>query len=111
MTRLQQFDLEVKGVIKNSIHMNMPEPKMIEASFCSDLANEFFSYSWSDFKIASGKIPAAKWISDHNLEICKKSEATCLLRTGERCPDTGYWFIGKFKNFWLRPLRISANNI
>lgn len=104
MTRLQQFEAEVKQVITNNIRMNMPEPNMINASFCNDLANEFFASAWSDFKIASGKIPVKNWIAENGFVVCKKSEATCLLSVGERCPESGYWIIGKTKNYWLKPI-------
>lgn len=103
MTRSQQFDAEVKELIRGKIRMNMPEPKMIDASFCSDLENDFFSFSWSDFKIPSGKISVESWISNNGFKICKKSEATCLLRVGEICAESGCWIIGKTKNFWLKP--------
>ncbi len=103
MTRLQQMDAEVKEVVKHFIRTKMPDMRMIKASFCHDLVNEFFSYSWSDFTIPAGNIPAKKWVAEKGFEVCKKSEATCLLRTGERCPDSMYWIIGKSQNYWLRP--------
>lgn len=103
MTRLQQFDAEVKEVIKNTIRMNMPDVKYSDASLCSDLANDFFVSSWTDFSIPSGTVMIKKWISENGFVLCKKSEAVCLLRVGYKCSDSGYWIIGQTKNYWLRP--------
>ena len=102
MTRMQQFNFEVNQIVKNTIRSTMPEVKMIEASFCSDLENDFFASAWSDFKIASGQIPVKNWITENGFAICKKSEATCLLRVGNRCPDSNCWIIGQYKNYWLK---------
>ena len=103
MTRMQQFNEEVRQVISNNIMANMPEVNFTNASFCSDLENEYFSFSWTDFKIPAGDIVVSKWITDNGFTLCKKSEATALLRVGEKCPDSGFWIIGKTKNYWIKP--------
>ena len=100
MTPLQKFDAEVKQLISGKIRMSMPEVKMLQASFCNDLPNEFFSYAWTDFKIASGSIVVNKWIVDNGFRICKKSDATCLLMVGEK-NDCDLWIPKKTKNYWL----------
>lgn len=104
MTRLQQFDAEVKELISGKIRMNMPEPKIVQASFCSDLPNGEWMQSWSDFKIAAGSIVVSKWITDNGFQVCKKSEATCLLIVGEK-NDCDLWIPKQTKNYWLRPVQ------
>lgn len=101
MTPMQKFDKEVKQIISGNIRMNMPEVRMMQASFCGDLPNSFFTHSWSDFKIAAGAIITKKWISDNGFEVCKKSEATCLLTVGEK-NECDLWDSKKTKNYWLR---------
>ena len=91
MTRLQSFDTA-----------KMPEANLVDAAFCNDLPNEFFTYSWSEFKLPSGKLSSAKWITDNGFTVCAKKEASCLLRVGEKCAETGCWIIGKTKNYWLK---------
>ena len=54
MNRIKQFDAEVKEIVRNANRAAMSEPKFIDASFCSDLVNDFYSSSWSDF-IVTGK--------------------------------------------------------
>ena len=81
---------------------------MTQASLCSDFANELFSYAWNDFEIESGKTSVSKFIKDKGLEKCKKSEATLMLRVGDRCTDSGYWITGKCANYWLRPVQNSG---
>jgi len=92
---------EVKSISKKIIRNNMPEPKMVDASFCNDLPNEFYSWAWSDFKIPSGSMSISKWILDNSFVKCSKKDASCLLVVGNKNED-GLWLKG-VKYIWLKP--------
>lgn len=99
MTRLQLFNAEINNAIINGIKNTMPEPKMIDATFCCDFENEEFTWAWTDFKIPSGKLSLKLWIFNSQFVQCKKSEATCLLVVGEK-NECGLWVSPK--KIWLR---------
>jgi len=102
MNRIKQFDAEVKEIVRNANRAAMSEPKFIDASFCSDLVNDFYSSSWSDFRIMCGDLPIKQWINNNGFSRCKMSEATCYLIVGEKS-EGGCWIIGKHKRYWLKP--------
>lgn len=99
MTRQQEFNMDVKTIITQSIRSKMPEAKMLDAHFCNDLPESQFRWSWSESKIASGL--ESKWISDNGLVATTKKGATCLLVIGT-IGESGC-FEGKCKNYWLKP--------
>ena len=91
MTPFQQLDSEVKN--------STPEPKILDAELCLNLANQDYTYGWTKHKLVSGG--EKKFIADCKLAKCKKREATALLTIGEKAPS-GNFIFGKTKNIYLK---------
>lgn len=105
MTRLQQFEQEVKDVTKQAIRNTMPEPKMLTVEFCHDLSNASFTFAWSISSCASGL--QKQYIKSLGFVICKREEATAQVIIGERpegSPYAGYWKARANKSYWLKPI-------
>jgi hypothetical protein len=111
MTRLQQFNAEVKEASRAIIRQNMPEAKMLDAEVCWDLSNIDWVPSWTYHKVAAG-LGIKQFIASLGMQKCTKKEAHILLVVGERPEwnkdEKGVWAKG-VKNVWLKPL-INGNN-
>lgn len=99
MTRLKSFNSEVNQVIVKSVKENMPDPKMLCASFCNDLPNSGYRWAWSDFSLPSGNLSLNNWIKGNLFVKTTKKEATCVLLIGEK-NDCDLWV--SVKKVWLK---------
>lgn len=100
--RMEQTEIEIANARGIDLKPKGGTISFWDASLCHDLANDMFTFSWTEFKIAKGDMTIKDFLSKSELEKCKKNEATCLLRVGDKDPDTGAWICGKYKNIWLR---------
>lgn len=105
MTRLQQFEQEVKEVTKQSIRNSMPDAKILAVEFCHDLSNICYTFAWSVSSCASGL--QKKYIASLGFTVCKRDEATAQVIIGERpegSPYRGMWKAKANKSYWLKPI-------
>lgn len=99
MNRMQSFQKEINDIIIENIKNNMPEPKMIHASFCNDLNNSEYRWAWSDFMIPSGVLSLKKWVNDSGFEITTKKESSMVLIVGGK-NECDLWV--NAKRIWLK---------
>jgi phosphotransferase system IIB component len=98
-TIVENINADAKRIRLEMIRAKMPEAKRLNAELCKDLPNSYYTTAWIKFEVNAGTDKDV--ISKLGLTICKKSEATAQLIIGEQT-DTGYFIIGKHKNYWLK---------
>lgn len=100
MTRLQQFEQEVKEITKKAIRESMPEPKMLDVEICLDLPNAWNYSNWEKTVVASGL--EKQFFAKRGLQVCKKAEAIGQALIGKKV--TGCFVFKQYKMYWLKSL-------